>query len=136
MVFGPVYLTPSNVRPVGHKWVFVRKINENNEVVMYKARIVAQSFSHRPDIDFEKTYSPVMDVINFRYLISMTVNLDLKMKLMDVVTAYLYGNLDSNIYMKVSLLRTMVGQIVVYIVISLRSHYMDSSSQVECGITV
>ena len=31
----------------------------------------------------------------------MVVNLDLKMKLMDVVTAYLYGNLDSDIYMKV-----------------------------------
>ena len=42
-----------------------------------------------------------MDGITFRYLISMAVNLDLKMKLMDVVTAYLYGNLDSNIYMKV-----------------------------------
>ena len=31
----------------------------------------------------------------------MAVNLDLNMKLMDVVTAYLYGNLDSDIYMKV-----------------------------------
>jgi hypothetical protein len=42
-----------------------------------------------------------MDGITFRYLISMTVNMYLKMKLMDVVTAYLYGNLDSDIYMKV-----------------------------------
>ena len=31
----------------------------------------------------------------------MAVNLNLEMKLMDVVTAYLYGNLDSDIYMKV-----------------------------------
>ena len=42
-----------------------------------------------------------MDDITFRYLISMAVNLDLTMQLMDVVTAYLYGNLDSDIYMKV-----------------------------------
>jgi len=42
-----------------------------------------------------------MDGITFRYLISMAVNLNLEMKLMDVVTAYLYGNLDSKIYMRV-----------------------------------
>ena len=27
-VFGPVVRTPKGVRPVGHKWVFVRKRNE------------------------------------------------------------------------------------------------------------
>ena len=100
-MFGPVSLTPPHIRPVGHKWVFVRKRNERNEVVRYKARLVAQGFTQRPGVDFEETYSPVMDGITFRYLISMAVNLDLTMKLMDVVTAYLYGNLDSDIYMKV-----------------------------------
>ena len=66
-VFGPVCLTPSHIRPVGHKWVFVRKRNENNKVVRYKARLVAQGFSQRPGVDFEETYSPVMDGITFRY---------------------------------------------------------------------
>ena len=37
----------------------------------------------------------------FRYLISMSVNLKLEVNLMDVVTAYLYGNLDSDIYTKI-----------------------------------
>ena len=31
----------------------------------------------------------------------MAVNLNLEMKLMDVVATYLYGNLDSDIYMKI-----------------------------------
>ena len=31
----------------------------------------------------------------------MVINLDLTMKLVDIVAAYEYGNLDSNIYMKV-----------------------------------
>jgi hypothetical protein len=100
-VFGPVVLTPPSVKPVGHKWVFVRKRNENNEVIRYKARLVAQGFSQRPGIDYEETYSPVMDVITFRYLISLVVSEGLEMQLMDVVTAYLYGDLDSEIYMKV-----------------------------------
>ncbi|RTK79942.1 hypothetical protein DRJ71_16805, partial [Enterococcus faecalis] len=44
-VFGPVVRTPEDVKPVGYRWVFVRKRNEKNEVVRYKARLVAQSFS-------------------------------------------------------------------------------------------
>jgi len=100
-VFGPIVLTPVDVRPVGYKWVFVRKRNEKNEIVRYKARLVAQGFSQRPGIDFEETYSPVMDGITFRYLISLAVHEKLNMHLMDVVTAYLYGSLDTQIYMKI-----------------------------------
>ena len=32
-VFGSVVPTPENVKPVGYRWVFVRKRNENNEIV-------------------------------------------------------------------------------------------------------
>ena len=42
-----------------------------------------------------------MDATNFRYLISLIVSKNLEMRLMDVVTAYLYGSLDSDIYMKI-----------------------------------
>lgn len=42
-----------------------------------------------------------MDAITFRYLISLAVSKKLKMRLMDVVTAYLYGSLNSDIYMKI-----------------------------------
>ena len=100
-VFGSITKTPADVKPVGYKWVFVRKRNEKNEIVRYKARLVAQGFSQRPGIDYEETYSPVMDTITFRYLISFAVHEKLHMQLMDVVTAYLYGQLDNNIYMKV-----------------------------------
>ncbi|MFS7999224.1 putative RNA-directed DNA polymerase [Helianthus anomalus] len=100
-VFGSIVVTPKAVKPVGYKWVFVRKRNEKNEVTRYKARLVAQGFSQRPGIDYEETYSPVMDAITFRYLISLAVSKRLEMRLMDVATAYLYGSLDSDIYMKV-----------------------------------
>ena len=42
-----------------------------------------------------------MDAITFRYLISLTVSEGLDMRLMDVVTSYLYGSLDVNVYMKI-----------------------------------
>ncbi|KAG7557098.1 Reverse transcriptase RNA-dependent DNA polymerase [Arabidopsis suecica] len=99
-VFGPTLRTPSEIKPVGHKWVFVRKRNENNEIVRHKARLVAQGFSQRPGIDYEETYSPVVDATTFRFLISLAIRENLDLRLMDVVTAYLYGPLDNEIYMR------------------------------------
>jgi len=42
-----------------------------------------------------------MDATTFRYLITLVVSEGLCMRLMDVVTAYLYGSLDNDIYMKI-----------------------------------
>ena len=68
------------------------KRNEQNEIVRYKARLVAHDFSQIHGIDYEETYSPVMDATTFRYLIYLAVSEGLDMRLMDVVTAY-YMNL-------------------------------------------
>ena len=67
------------------------KCNEKNEILRYKPRLVAQVFSQRLGIDYEETYSPIMDAITFKYLISLAVSKNLKMYLMDVVITYLYG---------------------------------------------
>ena len=67
----------------------------------YKARLVAQAFSQRPEIDYDETYSPVMDTITFRFFISMAVSKRLEMHLIHVVTNYLYSSLDFDIHMKI-----------------------------------
>ena len=72
-VFGPVTLTPEGVKSVGYKWVFVRKRNEHNVVTRYKARLVAQGFTQKPGVDYTETYSPVVDAITLRFLVSMAV---------------------------------------------------------------
>ena len=100
-VFSSVIPTPRNIFPVGSKWVFVCKRNKNNEVVRYKASLVAQRFTQRSGIDYDETYSLVMSGITFRYLISLAAQKGLSMHLMDVVTAFLYRSLDSDIYTKV-----------------------------------
>ena len=41
-----------------------------------------------------------MGATTFRYLISLAMKENLDLYLMDVVTAYLYGSIDSDIYMK------------------------------------
>jgi hypothetical protein len=86
---------------MGSKWVFILKRNENNKVVRYKARLVTQGFTQRSGINFDEIYSPVMSGITFLYLILLAAQKGLFIHLMDVVTAFLYRSLDSDIYMKV-----------------------------------
>jgi Reverse transcriptase (RNA-dependent DNA polymerase) len=56
--------------------------------VRYKARLVAQGFTQILRVDYEETYSHVVDAITLRFLISLTITENLQMRLMDVVTAY------------------------------------------------
>jgi hypothetical protein len=60
----------------------------------------AQGFSQRPNIDYEEIYL-VMDAITFRFLIGLVVLKTLDMRLIDIVTIYLYGSLDKAIHMKI-----------------------------------
>ncbi|KAA3477340.1 Retrovirus-related Pol polyprotein from transposon TNT 1-94 [Gossypium australe] len=78
-------------------------INQNGKKQLRwnnKTRLVAQGFSQRLGIDYEETYSSVMDTTTSRFLISLVIREGFDLRLMDVVTAYLYGPLDNNIYMK------------------------------------
>jgi hypothetical protein len=134
-VFLTILPTPLGIFLVGYKWVFIRKWNENNEVVRYKARLMEQGFMQRHDIDFNKYYFSVMNGIILWCLISLVVQNHLSIRLMDVVTTYLYGSLDYEITQE--FLRALVYQIpkkiTTCIVSSCRSHYMSWSSRGKCG---
>ena len=62
---------------------------------------MAQGLLPRLDIDYDETYSPIVDVIIFQYLISPTTYEMLDMCLMDVVTTYLYMSVDNDVYIKI-----------------------------------
>lgn len=67
--------------------------------MIWKSRFIAQWFSQRCKIDFYETYSNVVDASNFLYLVSLVAHKGLNLNLTDIVTSYLYGSLDSDIYM-------------------------------------
>jgi hypothetical protein len=98
-VFGKVEELPTGQRMVGHRWVLTRKRNANGEVVKYKARLVAKGYNQRPGIDFEETYAPVVDATTFLYVIALATANGLVTEAQDVVTAYLYGKLEHDVYM-------------------------------------
>ena len=69
-----------------------------------------------------------MDAITFRYLISLVVQEKLDMRLMNIVTAYLYGSLESEISMKIpegfKILEAYKSSLEIYS-IRLQNTYMD-----------
>ncbi|KAL0420316.1 UNVERIFIED_CONTAM: Retrovirus-related Pol polyprotein from transposon TNT 1-94 [Sesamum latifolium] len=62
---------PKDIRPVGCKWVYKRKLGADGEVTAFKARLVAKGYTQRPRVDFEKTYSPVAMAKSIRILLAI-----------------------------------------------------------------
>ena len=83
---------PSDQRCVKSKWVF--KIKRNG---VYRARIVACGYSQIPGVDFSENYSPVVNDITYCLLIVAIIIFHLSAKIVDVETAFLYGDLDEKI---------------------------------------
>jgi hypothetical protein len=62
VVFGE--LTPNLEKPpIGHKFIFIRKLDANGNILRYKVKLITQGFTRRPGIDYDQTYSPVTDTI-------------------------------------------------------------------------
>ena len=64
-------------------------------------QLVAQSFSQKLGIDYEETFFPIMGAITYNFLISLAILEGLDMRLMNIITLYLYGSMDNDIYMKI-----------------------------------
>ena len=47
--------------------------NSCSSISLIKAQFVVQDFSQRLNIDYEETYSPVMDAITFKFFIDLVV---------------------------------------------------------------
>ena len=66
----------------------------------FKGRLVAKGYSQKPGIDFEETFAPVVRFSSIRTLLAFAVNNNMVVHQMDVVTAFLNGELQEDIYMQ------------------------------------
>jgi hypothetical protein len=86
---------PKNRRLIGNKWVF--KIKRNG---VYRARLVALGYSQIPGVDFTDNFAPVIHDVTFRIILVRMMVRKLHACLVDVETAFLYGDLEEEIYME------------------------------------
>ena len=92
-----VVVTDKKVLP--SKWLFTKKHGLNGET-RFKARIVAGGHLQRKGIDFKETYASVAKFVSLRILLVKMALGDWDGLQGDIVTAFLHGDLEDEIYMK------------------------------------
>ena len=80
---------PSNRRLIGNRWVF--KIKRDST---YRAKLVALGYSQIPGVDYADNFAPVAHDVSFRITLARMMVEKLDSIVMDVETAFLYGEID------------------------------------------
>ena len=67
---------------------------------VYRARLVALGYHQIPGIDHEDNFAPVINETTFRIILILMMKENLKAEIVDIETAFSYGNLEEEIFMK------------------------------------
>ena len=86
---------------VDTKWVHKVKRDASGKFQKFKSRLVARGFNQVEGLDYNETFAPVVRMMTIRQLLSIAINQDYRITQMDVVTAYLYSDIDKKIYVKI-----------------------------------
>ncbi|KMQ84013.1 retrovirus-related pol polyprotein from transposon tnt 1-94 [Lasius niger] len=87
-------LPQKDIKPLISRWIF--KIKSDGK---YKARLVVQGCEQKYGMNYEETYSPVVSTNALRILLALAAMKNYKIITFDIKTAFLYGQLDEDIYM-------------------------------------
>lgn len=89
----PLDQVPAGKQIIEGKWVYTIKGDGR-----YKARWVIKGFSQRPGFDYDETYAAVSKQTSWKMLLALAAVKGWKVRQADVVTAFLNGPIDHEIY--------------------------------------
>ena len=92
----PKTYVPKGRTLIGNKWVFKKKKNG-----IYRAKLVALGYSQVPGVNFTENYAPVINDITMRVIMVLMLSNNWYGEIIDVETAFLYGELQEEIYMMI-----------------------------------
>ncbi|GJY86489.1 retrovirus-related pol polyprotein from transposon TNT 1-94 [Tanacetum coccineum] len=93
------YCILTEKKPIGNKWVYKINKNGDDQVERYRARLVVKGYAQKEGIDFNKKNIPVVRMTTIQMVMALCATYDLHLEQLDVKTAFVYGNLEEEIYM-------------------------------------
>lgn len=90
---------PKDRQVIDSRYVFSTKSDGQN--LKKKVRLVAKGCSQRPGEDFHGTFSPVVRSTLIRLMAAVAAEYELVIHQMDIVIAYLNGDLEERVFMEV-----------------------------------
>ena len=96
-VWDLVDLPPSR-KIIRNKWVLNIKHKVDGTIDRYKTRLVAKGYTQQERIDYEKTFSHVVKFTSIHLILAIVAKMDLELHQMNIMTYFLNGELDKEIY--------------------------------------
>ncbi|CAI7781460.1 unnamed protein product [Closterium sp. NIES-54] len=90
---------PKGAYFVGSKRV-LKKLGANGSVERYKERLVAQGYTQWEGEHYSESFAPVSKASTLRVLLALAASLNLEVEQLDVCTAFIYGLLLEEVYMR------------------------------------
>ncbi|GJU01249.1 retrovirus-related pol polyprotein from transposon TNT 1-94 [Tanacetum coccineum] len=89
---------PDYVMIIALKWIYKVKLDEYDDVLKNKARLVAKVYRQEEGIDFEESFAPVARIKAIRIFIANAASKNMSIYQMDVKIAFLNGELKEEVY--------------------------------------
>ncbi|RFU31063.1 hypothetical protein B7463_g5291, partial [Scytalidium lignicola] len=80
------------------RWVYRIKRNADRQIERFKARFVVKGYEQRHGVDYDQTWASVVKSATWKVLMSVAAVRGWQIHQMDVVTAFLNGDIDVEIY--------------------------------------
>ncbi|OWZ20447.1 Integrase, catalytic core protein [Phytophthora megakarya] len=87
---------------VGNRWLFRAKYKSTGEIERFKARLMIKGFMKIYDIQYLEVYSPVVRQDTLGVSLTLAAIWDYEAHQMDVTTAFLNGEIDTELSMEQS----------------------------------
>lgn len=91
---------PPAKRALPCKWVFVIKFHADGTLQRYKARLVIMGNFQKEGIDFTETFAPTIQHKSIRVILAIANECGYELHQMDVTCAFLYGDIEEEVYMQ------------------------------------